>query len=528
MKSRRFWSPNRRLRMVAAAALVGVLSMGAQPALAEPPDGGSGVTTPGAAWEPDIKKAGPVTLPGTDTKITPFATPLRPTQPKALRGVTKGTGATLKAGGAAVRRAAMPSLGKSAGPDDPPTGLYCTEQIGRSTSVSGRAGQLDYAADVTYLAEFGCNFYLDAAYIVSGVIDRGRFDGQFLSTTTPQSYGQTYYGATQGGVRIPGELFDGGRSVETVFELYLLAPVGVFWGGCFQIPGLRYLACEGLGTNLLHIVVGTGSFATGLQPPVIRYAALGDSYSSGTGAPPYTNDLCRRSPVTYANLIAGTVVNGLPVDRPDLVACHGAKTIDFYTSQQPGLAPQLDAVQRNTRLVTLTIGGNDLGFSPKFTGCYVGADCSGAGPLASPQELSETQVKLTALYQQIRAQMNPSGQLMVVSYPAVLPVTGESADPQPTPQRCPSLGENLILPERNAINDATSQADRMIRDAVIATGDSRVTYVNGLDLFRGHRLCSESGVWANGFVSPIGDSFHPNADGYRSIANRLAQLLQPV
>ncbi|MBB4766173.1 SGNH/GDSL hydrolase family protein [Actinoplanes digitatis] len=237
-----------------------------------------------------------------------------------------------------------------------------------------------------------------------------------------------------------------------------------------------------------------GPFGTGLQPPVIRYAALGDSYSSGTGASPYTDELCRRSPVTYSNLIAGTVVNGLPVDRPNLAACHGAKTIDFYTSQQPGVPPQLDAVQLNTRLVTLTIGGNDLGFSAKFTGCYLGADCSTIGPLATPQELYETQVKLTSLYQQIRAEMNPDGRLMVISYPSILPVTGEPADPQPTPARWPNLGENLILPERNAINDATAQADRMIRDAVIATGDSHVTYVNGLDLFRGHRLCRESGV----------------------------------
>ncbi|MFI7545211.1 hypothetical protein [Actinoplanes sp. NPDC049599] len=95
---------------------------------------------------------------------------------------------------------------------------------------------------MAYLAEFGCNVSLDAADNVSGVIDRGRFDGQFLSTTTPQSYRQTYYGTTQGGVRIPGELLDGGRSVETVFELYLLAPAGAYWRGCLQIPGLRYLA----------------------------------------------------------------------------------------------------------------------------------------------------------------------------------------------------------------------------------------------------------------------------------------------
>ncbi|MFD0743222.1 GDSL-type esterase/lipase family protein [Phytohabitans flavus] len=375
------------MRLLAAVVVIGGLLVSAQPALAGTPAAGDGAAALPAArgegWQPEIQTPDPVTLPRTTKEITPFATPLSPTQPKALSGATKGPGATLKADGAAraaIRRADMPTLrgaSPQAGPDDPPTGLYCTEAITRSTSVSGTPNQTNYAASVSYLAEFGCNFWLDAAYIATGVIDRGRFDGQLLYTSAPRSYGQTYYGASSGGVGIPAELFDGGRNVEIAFELYLLAPIGVYWGGCFPIPGLRYLLCEGLGTDLLHIVVGTGPFGTGLQPPVIRHVALGDSYSSGTGAPPYSDALCRRSPATFSNLITGTLLPGLPVDRPTLAACHGAKTIDLYASQHPGVPPQLDAIQPHTRLVTLTIGGNDLGFAAKLTGCYLGADCSG-------------------------------------------------------------------------------------------------------------------------------------------------------
>ncbi|GAB3851942.1 hypothetical protein GCM10029963_40620 [Micromonospora andamanensis] len=257
-------------------AVIGGLLVSAQPALAATPTVDDGAAAPptarGEGWQPDIQTPDPVTLPGTTKKITPFAAPLSPQQPEALPGATKGPGATLKADGAArsaVRRADMPTLrgaAPQADPDDPPTGLYCTEAITRNGSVSGAPNQTNYAANISYLAEFGCNFWLDAAYIATGVIDRGRFDGQFLYTTAPRTYGPTYYGATSGGLSIPGELFDGGRNVEIAFELYLLAPVGVYWGGCFSIPGLRYLLCEGLGTNLLHIVLGTGSFGTGLQP----------------------------------------------------------------------------------------------------------------------------------------------------------------------------------------------------------------------------------------------------------------------
>ncbi|NGM15257.1 SGNH/GDSL hydrolase family protein [Verrucosispora sp. WMMA2044] len=538
MTSRGAVSPGRQRRLLAMVAVIGGLLVSAQPALAATPpvdDGAAALPAArGAGWQPDIQAPDPVTLPGTTKKVTPFATPLTPQQPKALPGASKGPGATLKADSsarAAIRTVDMPTFrgtSPQADPDDPPTGLYCTEAITRNSSVSGTPNQTNYAANISYLAEFGCNFWLNAAYIATGVIDRGRFDGQFLYTTAPLTYGQTYYGATSGGVSIPGELFDGGRTVEIAFELYLLAPAGVYWGGCFPIPGLRYLLCEGLGTNLLHIVLGTGPFGTGLQSPVIRHVALGDSYSSGTGAPPYSDASCRRSPATYANLITGTVLSGLPVDRPTLAACHGARIPDLYASQQSGLPPQLDAIQPHTRLVTLTIGGNDLGFSAKLTGCYLGADCSASGPLVTPQELYQVQAQLTTLYRQIRAEMHPGGKLMVLSYPAVVPNPDDPADPQPTQDRCPDLGSNLVESERRAIYEATVQTDRMIRDAVLATGDSRVVYVNGLDLFRGHRLCSTNGVWANGLTSPLSDSFHPNASGYQAMATRVAQVLPPL
>jgi lysophospholipase L1-like esterase len=524
--------------LLAAVSVLGGLLVVAQPAAAAPapPDtSGSSAAAPaapGQVWHPDVKKPAPVTLPGTNRTVTPFASKLSPAQPTALPGVRKGAGSVLQADGTSAgkaRKAGMHSLGAAApaaSPDDPPVGLYCTEQVTRYGSVTSSPNQLDYAANLSYLAEFGCNFYLAAAYVGTGVIDRGRFDGQYLSTTTPVGYGQTSYGATSGALSIPGEFFDGGRSVEIIYELYLLAPYGIPWGGCFAVP-LRYLLCEGLGTDLLHIVLGTGAFSTGLQAPVVRYTALGDSYSSGTGAPPYTDAQCRRSPVTYSSFVAGSSVAGLPVDQPVRAACHGAKTIDMYTSQHPGYGPQLDFIRPNTRLVTLTIGGNDLGFSDRLTGCVLTADCSGGGPLVTPEQLYQTQVQLTALYRQIRAEMRSDGKLLVMSYPKVLPDPDDATDPQPTPERCPGVNGNLNEGERRLISQATAQVDRMIRDAVIATGVSGVIYVNGLDLFRGHRVCAGTGnEWANGFVlSSISDSFHPNAAGYQAMATAFNQAL---
>src|SRR5690349_6291158 len=96
--------------------------------------------------------------------------------------------------------------------------------------------------------------------------------------------------------------------------------------------------------------------AGGTQPAPLRYVALGDSYSAASGvAPPDpTSPLCARSTVNYPHLIAAATGATLRD-----VTCGAAETKDFRTSQYPGVAPQLDALRRNTQLVTMTIGGND-------------------------------------------------------------------------------------------------------------------------------------------------------------------------
>src|SRR4051794_2361731 len=84
----------------------------------------------------------------------------------------------------------------------------------------------------------------------------------------------------------------------------------------------------------------------------VDYVALGDSYSSGTGAPPYTSSmLCLRSPRGYPQLwVAGHTVSSFRY-----VACSGATT--------GSMSGQLRALGAGTDLVTVTVGGNDVGFA---------------------------------------------------------------------------------------------------------------------------------------------------------------------
>ncbi|MFE4718766.1 GDSL-type esterase/lipase family protein, partial [Streptomyces sp. NPDC056728] len=88
----------------------------------------------------------------------------------------------------------------------------------------------------------------------------------------------------------------------------------------------------------------------------VRYVALGDSYSSGLGIPDEVDSNCGRSNSNYPSLVAGALNAAGVTD----VTCAGADTSDM-AGPQDSTPPQLDALRPDTTLVTLGIGGNDLG-----------------------------------------------------------------------------------------------------------------------------------------------------------------------
>ena len=90
-----------------------------------------------------------------------------------------------------------------------------------------------------------------------------------------------------------------------------------------------------------------------------RYVALGDSYSAGNGA--FSTNLdwgCGRNTYAYPYLVAS--------ERPNtsltFVACQGAVTEDVINNQ----VPQLGA---DTDYVSITVGGNDVGFANLIINC---------------------------------------------------------------------------------------------------------------------------------------------------------------
>lgn len=125
--------------------------------------------------------------------------------------------------------------------------------------------------------------------------------------------------------------------------------------------------------------------------PTAPYVALGDSFSAGEGNAPYLDtstaqhpNSCHRSSDAYPIQLARRSTSVIPA--PKFVACSGAITQDLLSNSSSGsetynpqtgqyvkVAPQLNAITPQTKLITLTIGGNDASFQKVLEACVKSA-----------------------------------------------------------------------------------------------------------------------------------------------------------
>ncbi|MFG2243706.1 SGNH/GDSL hydrolase family protein [Spirillospora sp. NPDC048823] len=219
------------------------------------------------------------------------------------------------------------------------------------------------------------------------------------------------------------------------------------------------------------------------------YVALGDSYSSGTGAGSYDPDSgsCKRSANAYANLWAASHTT----ESFRFVACSGATTTDVASGQ-------LGALNSSTTLVSITAGGNDAGFSDVMQTCvlYSTSTCQSRAAQAETYMRDTLPGRLDSLYSKIRAKA-PSARVVVLGYPRLYTIV----------DWCVGLGNA----KRTALNDA---ADTLAGVTAKAAGRSGFTWSDVRDEFSGHELCSGDD-WLNAVTWPIESSYHPTARGHR-------------
>ena len=245
-----------------------------------------------------------------------------------------------------------------------------------------------------------------------------------------------------------------------------------------------------LAAAVLVVVVAAAVSASAGRAAGAVYAALGDSYSSGVGTGSYTLDsACKRSVYAYPYLWA----QQHPGTSLSFVACSGAKTSDL-------LSRQLSAVTPTTTLVTMTIGGNDIGFANLIYQCTL-SDCSAALD-STKANLTNTLVPaVDNVFNAVKSHAALGAKIIVLGYPHVFQNTSCFGD----------LG--ISSTEQSKANSLADALDTLLSQRAQLDG---VTYQSAIGKFTGHAVCSSS-AWLNGLnLFNTGESYHPNKSGHSS------------
>ncbi|MCW3016375.1 MAG: Triacylglycerol lipase [Solirubrobacterales bacterium] len=222
-----------------------------------------------------------------------------------------------------------------------------------------------------------------------------------------------------------------------------------------------------------------------------RYVALGDSYSSGTGTRTYFDSGCQRSVYSYPYLLSQQRANTQLV----FAACSGAKTGDVLNNQVSQLTTA-------TGIVTITVGGNDAGFSSVITECAKpewASVCDTRVNSAKSYISNTLPGQLNNVYSQIKSRA-PSARVIVLGYPRLF--MGVDCNG----------GTWFDSDDMVMLNQTADLLNSVLSGRAAAYG---FTFKNPTSAFTGHAICSST-EWLNGLSNPVGESYHPNRTGHSS------------
>lgn len=230
-------------------------------------------------------------------------------------------------------------------------------------------------------------------------------------------------------------------------------------------------------------------------PREVVYDALGDSYAAGygAGAPLAGDPTCARTETAPAMRVDGRTQIALD----DFVACSGATTAD--------LALQLPALDGDTDLVTLTIGGNDVGWSQAVVACLLLDDTTCARAVGGSRQLIQGHLpaRLDAAFTAVE-QAAPDAHVVVSGYPHLFsPEYGALANASPAEQTALNEGADLL--------NATIEA---------AAAEHGFGYVDVVRRFEGHGANAPD-PW----IDPT--QFHPTLRGQEVYAAALTAAIRP-
>ncbi|WP_433782077.1 SGNH/GDSL hydrolase family protein [Actinomycetospora sp. CA-101289] len=282
------------------------------------------------------------------------------------------------------------------------------------------------------------------------------------------------------------------------------------------------------------------------------FVALGDSFSSGEGAPtagegyePQTDtsfNLCHRSSSAFGARVARDL--GAPFTS---VACSGATTDDYWSPQdeREGQPAQRDLLNVNTQTVTLSMGGNDIGFADVAANCAIqkqlrlpitwddgpdvqwAANCmeeigGASGRIHGLLDDTNPHMTVTAMLRDIKARA-PGARVLVMGYPRMFPETLSDQCATGFP------GVSFQRKEMRAMNDLVRDLNNTLRLGV-QQANTGAQFVDVTTAFTGHDGCAEPD--ANRWINRVHDlrqastrheSFHPTVAGQEAFAARVLE-----
>jgi lysophospholipase L1-like esterase len=268
----------------------------------------------------------------------------------------------------------------------------------------------------------------------------------------------------------------------------------------------------------LALVALAGCAHAPALPAGARYVGLGSSFAAGAGIGPTrpgTPARCQRTEINYAGLLAARL--GLSLDDQ---SCGGATTAHILNGWNE-LPPQVAALTADTRLVTVTIGGNDLNYVGNLfmAGCDPAKGFTVQGhtrPCAPPRapadaDYARAEAGLRAVAAEVKAR-SPQARLVFVQYVRLVPDAP-----------CPAAnisGDNAVL--------TRTIGERLAEVTARVARESGALVLPMDELSRGHGPC-DAEPWAIGLPPghdpSKGAPWHPTARGHAAIAAALADLL---
>ncbi|MGC4960642.1 SGNH/GDSL hydrolase family protein [Gordonia sp. DT101] len=259
--------------------------------------------------------------------------------------------------------------------------------------------------------------------------------------------------------------------------------------------------------------------AASVGRPAAKYVALGSSYAAGPGATRLVDRRCLRTTDNYPHQVAAA--RGLSLTD---VTCSGATTANILRTPQSPYAgvPQITAVTPDTDLVTVTIGGNDLGYISRvaaqgcantvadlthgtvISGCRVGARIR---PEPSAAAYLAVEHAIVEIVSEVRSRA-PHAKVVIVDYPPLI-------DPHaPHCSRIPLTAAEVAETVRvhDGLVAATARAARSSGAALVTASKTGAA----------HTACSAT-PWLSGFEPPA--PYHPTELGKSGVAQLVLRVL---